>query len=80
MADGLRCVDGSLRRFFVNQADAGGTTVYTGVIGYANSNFPAAFQITPGSTWHFQDWYRDPSGPCGLASNVTSALSVTFTP
>ena len=80
MADGLRCIDGSLKRFFVNQADGSGTTVYTGVVSYANANFPSGFQIAAGSTWHFQDWYRDPAGPCGFGSNVTSALSVTFTP
>ncbi|MEE8468808.1 MAG: hypothetical protein V3T22_10145, partial [Planctomycetota bacterium] len=80
MADGLRCIDGSLKRFFVNQSDATGTTVYSGVVSYANANFPAGFQIAAGSTWHFQDWYRDPAGPCGFGSNVTSALSVTFKP
>ncbi|MEE8468809.1 MAG: hypothetical protein V3T22_10150, partial [Planctomycetota bacterium] len=63
MADGLRCIDGSLQRFFVNQSDATGTTVYTGVVSYANANFPLGFQIASGSTWHFQDWYRDPAGP-----------------
>ena len=81
MADGLRCVSGSLLRYFVNQADGSGTVVYTGVVSYANSTFPPGSQITAGSTWHFQDWYRDPVGsPCGNGSNVTSGLSVTFTP
>lgn len=38
---------------------------------------PAA--ITPGSTWNFQFWYRDPSGgPAGF--NTSSGLRVSFCP
>jgi hypothetical protein len=35
--------------------------------------------ITPGSTWYFQFWYRDPAmGAPGF--NLSSALSVSFEP
>ncbi|QDV07721.1 hypothetical protein Poly30_32510 [Planctomycetes bacterium Poly30] len=34
--------------------------------------------VTPGSSWHFQAWYRD-SG-AGAGSNTTNALSITFCP
>lgn len=78
MGDGLRCAGGSLYRYPVNVADGLGTTIYTGVISWANANLPPAGNITPGSTWVFQDWYRDPPGPCGTKSNVTNAVSVTF--
>ncbi|MFT5050970.1 MAG: hypothetical protein ACI8QZ_002377, partial [Chlamydiales bacterium] len=42
--------------------------------------FGAAGQITAGSTWKFQAWLRDPSGPCGSGFTTGTALSVTFTP
>jgi len=80
LADGLRCVTGQLFRFPAVLSDGTGTTVFPGVTSYANSTFPPAGQIAAGSTWHFQDWYRDPSGPCGTNSNISSAVSVTFTP
>ena len=34
-------------------------------------------EITPGSTWNFQFWFRDPSGgPAGF--NFSDGLEVTF--
>lgn len=36
--------------------------------------------ITPGATWYFQYWYRDPSGPGGSGFNLTDGLSATFCP
>lgn len=35
-------------------------------------------EITPGSTWHFQLWYRDPAAS-GAGFNFSDALSVRFT-
>jgi hypothetical protein len=35
---------------------------------------PESGEITPGSTWGFQAWYRDSGG----GSNLTDAVSVTF--
>jgi hypothetical protein len=36
--------------------------------------------ITAGSTWKFQLWYRDPTGPGGAFFNYSDAMSVTFCP
>ena len=33
--------------------------------------------IVPGSTWHFQGWYRDPAAG-GAAFDLTDGLTVTF--
>ena len=62
------------------QGAPGGVTTYTGLVGYANANFPAAGNIVAGSTWNFTHWYRDPTGPCGSTYSAASALSVTFIP
>jgi hypothetical protein len=35
--------------------------------------------ITPGSTWHFQSWYRD-SNAGGAKFNFSSAAAITFAP
>lgn len=40
-------------------------------------NLPAAGMITPGSTWHFQCWFRDPLGG-GAGYNLSNGLRVTF--
>jgi hypothetical protein len=37
-------------------------------------------QITPGATWNFQYWYRDPLGPGGSGVNLSNALAATFAP
>lgn len=36
--------------------------------------------ITGLSTWNFQYWFRDPSGPGGSGFNLTNAIEVTFCP
>ena len=71
--EGYRCVGEQTTRLSV---------VNTGPLGFAtspidNTEAPHAGQITPGSTWNFQFWYRDPQG--GAAGyNLTDALQVTF--
>ncbi|MCH2102699.1 MAG: choice-of-anchor B family protein [Planctomycetes bacterium] len=35
---------------------------------------------TPGSSWNYQLWYRDPAGPGGTGFNLSDALSVTLCP
>lgn len=37
-------------------------------------------EITPGSVWNFQLWYRDPSGPGGAGFNASDGLSAPFCP
>jgi len=39
----------------------------------------AATQITPGSTWYFQAWFRDPAAG-GAAFNLSDGLEALFTP
>lgn len=80
MGDGLRCVTGTLYRFPVTRADPSGKVVHADLVAQASASFPPGGQITAGSTWYFQDWFRDPQGPCGAASNVTNAVRVTFVP
>ena len=78
--DGLRCAAGNVFRLTPPATlDAAGqltrpldlTTppLHTG---------PGA--ATPGSTWHFQFWFRDPNGPSTSGFNLTDGLSATFCP
>lgn len=36
--------------------------------------------VLPGSTWRFQLWYRDPTGPGGTGFNLSDALAIRFCP
>ncbi len=72
--NGFRCVGGQLNRLAVEQA-AGG------VLSHAldNTSPPAAAGlITPGSTWHFQAWYRDPAAG-GANFNLSDGYTILFT-
>ena len=59
------------------QADADGLVRHTLDLGQAPFGSGPGM-VTPGSTWHFQWWLRDPSA--GAGSNASSAVSVTFCP
>ena len=77
--DGFRCVGAGgtgTFRFPVRQADTEGRFRETDLV--ARSQTFAGGTITPGSTWFFQGWYRDPLGPCGNGFNLTNALEVLF--
>ena len=79
--DGLRCISGALRRWPLQISSAGGTyTSGPGMVAYSVGNFAPIHWLTAGSTWHFQQWYRDPLGPCATGANVSNVASVTFTP
>lgn len=79
--DGRRCVTGNLVRWPIQNSGATGSFSYgPGLAAFSVGNFPAAFWITAGSTWHFQTWYRDTLGPCATGANVSNSASVTFTP
>ena len=80
LGDGLRCVGGQLFRFPPHSTGSGGTfDEGPGIVAHS-ATFGAGGAIVAGSTWHFQAWVRDPAGRCGQGSNLTDALSVTFTP
>ena len=79
LADGLRCIGGHLYRFPVASTGAlGEFDLGPGIVGHASDNFPSQGQILAGQTWLFQAWYRDPGGPCGNGSNLSSGVAVTF--
>ncbi|MDP6954833.1 MAG: hypothetical protein QF599_02570, partial [Planctomycetota bacterium] len=48
------------------------------LLDFTTPPFPAA-QITAGSTWYFQFWFRDPAAQ-GAGYNLTGGLSTTFCP
>ncbi len=76
--DGFRCVAGTIFRLNpVTMTDGAGQV--TRVLDLNNP--PAAGgQITAGSTWNFQFWFRDPMGPGGNGFNLTDGVSVPFCP
>ncbi|MDA1265315.1 MAG: FG-GAP repeat protein [Planctomycetota bacterium] len=79
LADGQRCIGGTLFRFPVaSTGGAGRFDTGPGLVGHANGTFPVQGHVLAGQTWLFQAWYRDPGGACGLGSNVTNGLAVTF--
>ncbi len=79
--DGRRCLQSPFSRFGVQNSGAAGQTVIgPGLSAYSIANFPAINWILAGTTFGFQTWYRDPTGPCGQASNISSAVKASFVP
>ena len=73
--DGLLCVAPPIRRYTPQVVSPTGTAVLTQPV------FNAGNVMLPGSTWHFQVWYRDnPTSPCSTNANLSNGLSITFTP
>lgn len=69
--DGVRCVGGTTHRLPVLTTSASGT---------ASQLFdPSGPGVVPGSTWHFQLWYRDPQAG-GAGFNLSDARSFLFLP
>jgi hypothetical protein len=84
LGDGLRVaapgLGSGLYRFGAQQIGPDGRALLgPGIVAHSQA-FPAAGEIQAGSSWNFQLWYRDVSGPCGNGTNVTNGVSVTFTP
>jgi len=80
---GQLCVLGGasgLYRYPVLSSGTPGSFQFGPVVGYAAASFPASGHILPGSTWNFQAWYRDPSGPCAATHNLTNATQAVFVP
>jgi hypothetical protein len=78
------CIGGGasgLRRFSAHNSGATGEIDQgPGVVAYTLAHFPPASQVQVGSTWNFQCYYRDPTGPCGATYNFSNGFAVTFTP
>lgn len=81
LGDGVRCVANPFRRYGSFNSGPGGMAVKgPGIQANSCATLPPAYCIGPGSTWNFQVWYRNPTGPCGLGTNLTNGLTVTWTP
>ncbi len=77
--DGFRCVGGGVYRLGAVISDASGYAF--DVLDYTQPPMNAGSgHVSPGDSWNFQYWYRDPSGPGGTGSNTSNALAVTFCP
>jgi hypothetical protein len=74
--NGYRCVDLPIQRLAVISTDAVGNASYA----LDNTAPPTASgQITPGTEWYFQFWFRDPPAG-GSYYNLTDGLRVPFCP
>jgi len=80
IGDGLLCSTGAggFHRLGMLQGDSFGFYNQSQLVLYMQTNFGPNAQITPGSTWQFQLWYRDEAGSCGTGFNTTNAYEVTF--
>lgn len=69
--DGILCVAPPTLRLEFVQTDFVGQATSTVSLVNAGNN-------VPGITRYYQLWFRDPGGPCGAGSNLTSALRVVW--
>ncbi|MCE9594062.1 MAG: hypothetical protein K8S98_07710 [Planctomycetes bacterium] len=72
--NGFLCMSGGVHRLHPQSTGAFGTPNVA--LDIANPPSPSG-QITAGSTWRFQLWYRDPTQP-PAGANLSNALSVRF--
>ncbi len=80
--DGLGCIDrGDVGLFRLGASSTGieGQMVLGPGIAASTASLGSG-AIDPGESWHFQLWYRDPSGPCGSGFNLSNTIEVGFTP
>ena len=77
--DGIRCIQGNLKRLYVKNATGGVVSAPTGAdptiqVQSANLGDP----IGAGQQRHYQVYYRDPASFSGLNFNVSSALTAQY--
>ncbi|MDP6538421.1 MAG: hypothetical protein QF903_06495 [Planctomycetota bacterium] len=80
LGDGLRCIASPVVRLPVLTIGPGGSATYA--LDLENPPQPSG-QLSPGETWYFQFWYRDPSGPGGgggIGHNLSDALALSLCP
>jgi hypothetical protein len=82
--DGLLCVASGgvgLVRFPLQNSGASGVISQgPGLGNYSCGHWGGALCFQPGAVWYFQTWYRDQTGPCSTAANLSNAIGVTFRP
>jgi len=71
--DGLLCIGGQGARWPVQLTDAQGGAALDVVY----SSVPGGM-LLPGTSWNFQLWFRDPTGPGGSGLNTTDAINIPF--
>lgn len=76
--DGLRCVGGAGQPIFrLPPIAVGGSGRLAFAVDF--SGLPNGGDITAGSTWNFQAWYRDPAAG-GTGFNLSDGLEISFCP
>ncbi|MBL8859052.1 MAG: hypothetical protein JNL28_11135 [Planctomycetes bacterium] len=79
--DGLRCVGPTIHRLAIAPADLLGNANFGPGFVALSQSIGGAAQISSGSTFNFQVWYRDAATYCMPETfNLTNGLSVVFTP
>ena len=81
--DGQRCVSGNgqgIFRYALSNSGTSGQFTLGPVVGTSHARFAPPGRIQSGQSWYFQNWYRDPMGPCGQAFNLSNGISVSFAP
>jgi len=73
--NGTLCVGGAVLRLGVSSTQSGFASLELDM----HDPFSPASQISAGSTWNFQFWYRDSAGG-GAGFNLSNGLSATFCP
>ncbi len=74
--DGFLCVAGPQFRLAVGTTDAAGFALHAFD---ASATAGAGGQVTAGTSWNFQYWFRDPAAG-GAMFNTSRGLTVDFTP
>ena len=77
---GKRCVGGALLRYNLQVTGSGSVSWGPGLTSFAQANFPAMAQAMAGDTRYFQVFYRDVTSPCGLLTNLSAGLIITYAP
>jgi hypothetical protein len=75
--NGLRCVGSSGNPLFRLPVISGSGNHHVFAVDYGS--LPAGGDIVPGSTFHFQLWFRDPAGG-GAFFDLSDGYSILFTP
>jgi hypothetical protein len=82
--DGVRCVNGNLKRLYMKNASGGYVTVPgSGDLSISAQSAALGDPIAPGSTRYYQAYYRDPvlsfcASPPGDSWNVSSGIIVVW--